>query len=327
MKIIFAGTSISAVAILDTLYNSGHDIILTLTKPDLPSGRGMKLNFSPVKKYALKHSIKIIQPISLKLNGKYHNMANEVHNLLNKIKFDIMIVVAYGLILPYSILKIPYYGCINIHYSLLPRWRGPAPVPRAIEAGDISTGVTIIKMDSGIDTGPIISQDSIKILPEDTSLTLQNKLEKLSKILIINTIQKIEHDMTRLFLKPQSNIGANYAPLIKKNEAVLDWSLSAKTLMRKINAFNPFPGAITHYISYKNKKKNILKIWKAHALSIKSTEKPGTILSVNFHNGILVACGKNVIKLLELQKVNKKKISAIEFINGFIKDIEFFVSS
>ncbi|WP_433589247.1 methionyl-tRNA formyltransferase [Candidatus Profftella armatura] len=325
MKIIFAGTSISAAAILDTLYNSEHNIVLILTKPDLHSGRGMKLNFSPVKKYALKHSIKIIQPISLKLNGKYHKIANETHKLLNKIEFDIMIVMGYGLILPYNILKIPYYGCINIHYSLLPRWRGPAPVPRAIEAGDIFTGVTIIKMDSGIDTGPIISQNSIRILPEDTSLTLQNKLEKLSKILIIDTIKKIEYDMTKLFFKPQSNIGESYAPLIKKNEAVLDWSLSAKTIMRKINAFNPFPGAKTYYISYQNKKK-FLKIWKAHALSIESTKKPGTILNINFHNGILVVCGKNVIKLLELQKNNKKKISATEFINGCIKNIKYFIS-
>ncbi len=311
MRVIFAGTSNYAVSALSSILEAGYEIPLVLTQPDRAAGRGMKLKESDVKKYSLKKGLKILQPRSLNLKGKFPEIARSAIETLKSTKHDLMIVAAYGLILPSSVIKIPKYGCINIHASLLPRWRGAAPIHRAIEAGDEKTGITIMQMDEGLDTGPILMSESIDILFNDTTESLLIKLSKLGAELILDVLKKIEFG--RINSQPQSSYGITYAKKIKKEESILNFNLPAKVLLRKINAFNPYPGS---QFIFEN---NIIKVWSAKIFHAEG--EPGKIINIS-ELGPIFACGKNSLIFTVLQKPGGKKLQAKNFINGFKFDIK-----
>jgi methionyl-tRNA formyltransferase len=309
MKIIFAGTPPFAAAALETLHQTGFEIALVLTQPDRPAGRGMQLQPSAVKHYALQHNLPLFQPNSLRLNGKYYQEAEQAHTLLRATEHNLMVVAAYGLILPQSILDIPPLGCLNIHASLLPRWRGAAPIHRAIEAGDSETGITIMQMEAGLDTGPMLAMQRLPILPDDTSTSLHDKLAKMGADLIVQTLFKLAHQ--QLEAVPQPEDGVTYANKILKDEAALDFTLPALTLDRKIRAFNPFPGALTHFNGVP------IKIWRAELIPTTSGLPPGSLVAANAHDGVIVVCGDGLLRLHELQKPGGKHLPAIEFLKGF----------
>jgi len=309
MKIIFAGTPEFAAVALEALYAAGHEITLVLTQPDRPAGRGMQLQASPVKQCALKHGTPVAQPVSLRLNGKYPEVAQEAHALLQSTPHDVMVVAAYGLILPRSVLDIPRYGCINIHGSLLPRWRGAAPIHRAIEAGDTETGITIMQMEEGLDTGPMMLIESLPISAEDTTGSLHDKLAALGGRMIVEAMEKLERGA--LPATPQPEEGANYAAKIAKEEAALDFSRGAEQLARRIRAFNPFPGATGRFGD------TVVKLWQARPVTVAQHGEPGQVLSADAQGGIVVACGEGALLLTELQKPGGKRLPAAEFLKGF----------
>lgn len=309
MKIIYAGTPEFAAIALETLYAAGHEITLVLTQPDRPAGRGMQLHASPVKQCAIAHGTPVAQPVSLRLDGKYPDVAREAHELLRNTPHDIMIVAAYGLILPRSVLDIPRLGCLNIHGSLLPRWRGAAPIHRAIEAGDSETGITIMQMEEGLDTGPMLLMEALPIADTDTTGSLHDKLAALGAKMIVDAVQKLEQG--ELPATPQPDEGANYAAKISKEEAALDFTQSADGLARKIRAFNPFPGASAQFGGV------TVKLWQAQVIDEKTAAAPGSILAANAHDGIKVACGAGVLHITELQKPGGKRLPAAEFLKGF----------
>ena len=306
MKVIFAGTPEFAAIALARLHESGFEIPLVLTQPDRPAGRGMQLQPSPVKSYALKHGMPVAQPVSLRLDGKYPEQAAAAHAQLKATEHEVMVVAAYGLILPASILSIPPMGCLNIHASLLPRWRGAAPIHRAIEAGDSETGITIMQMDEGLDTGPMLLTRSERINATDTTGSLHDRLAALGGELIVDALKKLQQG--GLLAQAQPTDGMTYAAKISKQEADLDFRLPAETLLRRIHAFNPFPGAVVHL------HETAVKIWQASSVEAKG--KPGEILSVT-SEGVVVACGSGALKLLELQKPGGKRLAAAQFIQGF----------
>lgn len=309
MKIIFAGTPEFAAVALEALHEAGFAIPLILTQPDRPAGRGMQLQASPVKQFALAHGISVAQPVSLRLDGKYPDVAKEAHDLLRATPHDVMVVAAYGLILPRSVLDIPKYGCINIHASLLPRWRGAAPIHRAIEAGDAETGVTIMQMEEGLDTGPMLSMQRLPIMPDETTGSLHDKLAALGGKMIVDALRKLEQG--NLSAIPQPDEGANYAAKIAKEEAALDFSCPAQSLARKIRAFNPFPGASASFNGV------AIKLWRAEAITSSSDAAPGQVLAASAQDGVIVACGDGALRLTELQKPGGKKLPAAEFLKGF----------
>jgi len=306
MKVIFAGTPEFAAIALARLHEAGFEIPLVLTQPDRPAGRGMQLQPSPVKSYALKHGMPVAQPVSLRLDGKYPEQAAAAHAQLKATEHEVMVVAAYGLILPASILSIPPMGCLNIHASLLPRWRGAAPIHRAIEAGDSETGITIMQMDEGLDTGPMLLTRSERINATDTTGSLHDRLAALGGELIVDALKKLQQG--GLLAQAQPTDGMTYAAKISKQEADLDFRLPAETLLRRIHAFNPFPGAVVHL------HETAVKIWQASSVEAKG--KPGEILSVT-SEGVVVACGSGALKLLELQKPGGKRLAAAQFIQGF----------
>ncbi|HZW13689.1 MAG TPA: methionyl-tRNA formyltransferase [Noviherbaspirillum sp.] len=309
MKIIFAGTPEFAAVALKALHGAGFDIPLVLTQPDRPAGRGMQLQASPVKQYALLHGIPVAQPVSLRLDGKYPDVAKEAHALLKNTDHDVMVVAAYGLILPRSVLDIPKYGCINIHASLLPRWRGAAPIHRAIEAGDAETGVTIMQMEEGLDTGPMLSMERLPIEADDTTGSLHDKLAELGGRMIVDALRKLENGT--LTAVPQPGAGVTYAAKIAKEEAALDFSQPAEVLLRKIRAFNPFPGA-TGLVNDVP-----VKLWRAELVQQATSAAPGEVLAANAQDAVLVACGQGVLRIRELQKPGGKRLPAAEFLKGF----------
>lgn len=309
MKIIFAGTPEFAAVALEALHEAGFAIPLVLTQPDRPAGRGMQLQASPVKQFALAHDMQVAQPVSLRLDGKYPDVAKEAHDLLRATPHDVMVVAAYGLILPRSVLDIPKYGCINIHASLLPRWRGAAPIHRAIEAGDAETGVTIMQMEEGLDTGPMLLTERLSIAPDETTGSLHDKLAALGGKMIVEALRKLEQG--NLPAIPQPDEGANYAAKIAKEEAALDFSYPAQSLARKIRAFNPFPGASASFNGV------TVKLWRAEAVASSSNAAPGQVLAASAQDGVLVACGDGALRLTELQKPGGKKLPAAEFLKGF----------
>ncbi len=313
MKIIYAGTPEFAAVALEALYAAGHDITLVLTQPDRPSGRGMQLHASPVKQCALAHGTPVAQPVSLRLDGKYPDVAREAHALLRNTPHDLMIVAAYGLILPRSVLDIPRLGCINIHGSLLPRWRGAAPIHRAIEAGDSETGITIMQMEEGLDTGPMLLIESLPIAADDTTASLHDKLAALGGKMIVDAVHKLE--LGELPATPQPDEGANYAAKVGKEEAALDFTQPAEVLARKIRAFNPFPGASAQFPTSAGDV--TVKLWQAQALTEKTAAAPGSILAANAHDGVKVVCGDGVLHITELQKPGGKRLPVAEFLKGF----------
>jgi len=306
MKVIFAGTPEFAAIALARLHEAGFEIPLVLTQPDRPAGRGMQLQPSPVKSYALKHGMPVAQPVSLRLDGKYPEQAAAAHAQLKATEHEVMVVAAYGLILPASILSIPPMGCLNIHASLLPRWRGAAPIHRAIEAGDSETGITIMQMDEGLDTGPMLLTRSERINATDTTGSLHDRLAALGGELIVDALKKLQQG--GLLAQAQPTDGMTYAAKISKQEADLDFRLPAETLLRRIHAFNPFPGAVVHL------HETAVKIWQASSVEAKG--RPGEILSVT-SEGVVVACGSGALKLLELQKPGGKRLASAQFIQGF----------
>lgn len=309
MKIVFAGTPEFAGTALDSLIHAGHQIKLVLTQPDRPAGRGMKLQPSAVKKLAVSHDIPVEQPVSLRLDGKHAEEAERVYELIGQLEPDVMVVVAYGLILPRAFLDLPRYGCLNIHASLLPRWRGAAPIQRAIEAGDRQTGISVMQMEEGLDTGPVLLSESIHIDNHIDASELHDRLASLGGRLILTALQKMEEKSLHPVVQDEN--AAVYATKIRKEEAILDFNLPATEITNKIRAFNPFPGCTAKYGDI------LLKIWKAETYDRPSGDvKPGRILSAD-ENGIIVACGKGSIRILELQKPGAKRLPVSEFIKGF----------
>ncbi len=308
MRVIFAGTPEFAATALQAIHAAGFEVPLVLTQPDRPAGRGMQLNASAVKQFALQHGIPVAQPQSLRLDGKYPDIAKEAHNLLISTPHDVMVVAAYGLILPLSVLTIPRLGCLNIHGSLLPRWRGAAPIHRAIEAGDTETGITIMQMEEGLDTGPMLLKQSIAIKDTDTTGTLHDKLAAMGGEMIVAALQQLK--LGQLPATVQSEAGVNYASKISKEEAALDFNLPAEVLARKIRAFNPFPGTHAQYAE------TTIKIWGAKLFETTGNHKPGQILSANAEQGVIVACGQGSLSLTELQKPGGKRLAVADFLQG-----------
>ncbi|AEV25223.1 methionyl-tRNA formyltransferase [Azospira oryzae PS] len=294
MKIVFAGTPEFAARALAALYEAGHDIPLVLTQPDRPAGRGMTLQASPVKQLALSRGSEVFQPLTLK-----DEAAQEKLRLLAP---DVMVVAAYGLILPQAVLDIPRHGCLNIHASLLPRWRGAAPIHRAILAGDAESGVCIMQMEAGLDTGPVLLSASTAITAQDTSQTLHDKLAVQGAQLIVSALQRLP-----LPAVAQPEAGVTYAAKLDKSEAPLDWRRPAAELDRQIRAFTPFPGTTAVLDGAP------LKVWAA--LPRSESGVPGTVLAADKH-GILVACGSGSLLLTELQKAGGKRLPVAQFLAG-----------
>ena len=269
----------------------------------------MKLQPSAVKKTALEYGIPLEQPVSLKINGKYAKEAQRVYDKIRQIAPDVMVVVAYGLILPKEFLDIPKYGCLNIHASLLPRWRGAAPIQRSIEAGDNETGISIMQMEEGLDTGPVLLQESIAIGNNINSSQLHDQLAALGGKMIVSALAQLD----TLTPVPQDETGAIYAAKILKEESTLDFTLDAAAIVNKIRAFNPFPGCGALYNDVP------VKIWKAELVETHSGEQAGKVLSAS-ENGIVVACGKGSVNILELQKPGARRLPVAEFIKGFSFD-------
>jgi methionyl-tRNA formyltransferase len=308
MKIIFAGTPEFAATALAALHAAGFEIPLVLTQPDRPAGRGMQLQASAVKQFAQAHGIAVAQPVSLRLDGKHPDVAAEAHALLRTTPHDVMVVAAYGLILPQSVLDIPPRGCINIHASLLPRWRGAAPIHRAIEAGDSETGITIMQMDAGLDTGPMLSMQSLPIAAQDTTASLHDRLAALGGTMIVDTLRRLEQGP--LPATPQPQDGVSYAAKIAKEEAALDFTQTAEHLARKIRAFNPFPGAAARFDG------TAVKFWCAEPVAAGAWQ-PGQVIAANAQDGVVVACAEGALRISELQKPGGKRLPSAEFLKGF----------
>ena len=310
MRLIFAGTPEFARVALALLHASGHEIALVLTQPDRPAGRGLKLQPSAVKQYALDHGLTLAQPRSLRLDGKYPEDALDARVLLALAQADAMVVAAYGLILPQWVLDLSPLGCFNIHASLLPRWRGAAPIHRAIEAGDAQTGVTIMQMDAGLDTGAMLLAQAIPIEASDTTGSLHDRLAELGGRLMVQALDLAAQARLQPVAQPEA--GVSYAHKIEKHEAAIDWTQSAALITQRIRAFNPFPGASAVLNG------ETLKIWLAEL----SAEKPsiatefGTIVAVA-PVGIAVAAHHSIVNITQLQRPGGKRLGVAEFLRGF----------
>jgi len=317
MRVGFAGTPEFARVALEALQAAGHEIVLVLTQPDRPAGRGMKLQASPVKQFALTHGWPVAQPRSLRLDGKYPDEAETGRAAIVAADMDVLVVAAYGLILPQWVLDAPRRGCLNIHASLLPRWRGAAPIHRAIESGDAETGVTIMQMDAGLDTGDMLLRESIAI-GDDTTARLHDRLAALGGRMIVEAL--VQADAGALQRTPQPVEGVTYAHKVEKHEAQIDWTQDAATLVRRVRAFDPFPGASSALGN------ETVKLWAAHRQTPGTTVEapvagvggaaPGTVLAVG-PAGIYVATGGGVIALTQLQRAGGKRLAVADFLRGF----------
>ncbi|WP_270174519.1 methionyl-tRNA formyltransferase [Diaphorobacter sp. ED-3] len=311
MRVIFAGTPEFARVALERLLAAGFTVPLVLTQPDRPAGRGMKLQASPVKQCALQHGIAVAQPLSLRLDGKYPEDAAAAKASIEAAQADVMVVAAYGLILPQWVLNTPRLGCLNIHASLLPRWRGAAPIHRAIEAGDAETGVTIMQMDAGLDTGDMLLLEKTAISPADTTATLHDRLAQLGGRLIVEALEMAA--CGGLKPTPQPAEGVTYAHKIDKAESTIDWNQPAEVIARRVRAFDPFPGAATTLGA------DAIKVWSCKIDSCSRTLDAacGQILSIDA-DGICVACGAgSLLRLTVLQRAGGKRLPAADFLRGF----------
>jgi methionyl-tRNA formyltransferase len=307
MRIAFAGTPEFARIALEAVAAAGFDIVLVLTQPDRPAGRGMKLQASPVKQFAASHGWPVTQPRSLRLDGKYPEDAAAARAVLLDAKADVMVVAAYGLILPQWVLDMPRLGCLNIHASLLPRWRGAAPIHRAIEAGDAQAGVTIMQMDAGLDTGDMLLSESLAIGEESTA-QLHDRLAALGGRLIVDALKQAEAGA--LQAKPQPAEGVNYAHKVEKHEAQVDWTQDAAAIVRRIRAFDPFPGASSVLDG------ETIKLWAARVQPGVPADAAGTVLAAGAP-GIAVAARDAVVVITELQRPGGKRLAAADFLRGF----------
>jgi methionyl-tRNA formyltransferase len=297
LKIIFAGTPDFAATHLQALIRQ-HDIVAVYTQPDRPAGRGKKLTVSPVKLLAAQNNLDVYQPQSLK--------DAEQQAILARLQADIMVVVAYGLILPQVILDTPRFGCINVHGSILPRWRGAAPIQRAVEAGDNETGITIMQMDAGLDTGAMLTITRCTVEADETSGSLYNKLAALGGPALLGTLDKIKAGTA--VATAQDNDQSTYAKKIDKIEALINWSESAAIIDRRIRAFNPFPAAYTEIGGQR------VKIWGAQ-VAPEQQASPGQILAAD-NNGLLVACGQGCLLLTEIQLAGKSRMPVSEILRS-----------
>lgn len=308
MKVTFAGTPEFAATALRALLSAGFEVPLVLTQPDRPAGRGLKLQASPVKQVALDHGLAVAQPRGLKLDGRWTDDAAAARETLQAAQADVMVVAAYGLILPAWVLNMPAKGCLNIHASLLPRWRGAAPIHRAVQAGDEHSGVTIMQMDEGLDTGAVLLMQPLDLALRETTATLHDKLAALGARLMVQALELAA--CGGLVPKPQPQEGVCYAHKIDKAEAPMDWQREAPSLERCIRAFDPFPGATCRFGN------EVLKVWKAQALAQPPQHlqgaglaAAGTVLSVRAQ-GVEVACGSGRLLLEELQRPGGRRQGA-----------------
>ncbi len=302
LRIIFAGTPDFAASALLALIKSDHEIVAVYTQPDRPAGRGRKLRASPVKELALEHDIPVLQPENLK--------QLETQNTLRDFNADVMVVAAYGLILPQTVLDMPRLGCLNIHASLLPRWRGAAPIQRAIAAGDKESGITIMQMNAGLDTGDILSLRPCPINDTDTGGDLHDRLAEIGASAILKTLTELE----KITPVKQDDSLACYAHKLDKKEAIINWQDSVEHIERLIRAFNPWPVAFT----YLNDKP--LRIWQAQALTENSDQTAGTVIRCD-KTGIDISCGEGVLRLLKLQPSGSKAMDVAAFMNGHAKQL------
>ncbi len=299
MDVVYAGTPEFAVPTLNALLDAGHRIPVVLTQPDRPAGRGRKLRSSPVKRVAIERGLQVEQPLSLREAG--------AQELLRQIAADVVVVVAYGLLLPKAVLGIPRLGCLNVHASLLPRWRGAAPIHRAILAGDRETGVSIMLMDSGLDTGPVLATARCRIEPGMTTGNLHDRLATLGAKLLVHALA--DYASGRIVPVSQPTQGVSYADKVDKREAVLDWTQPCRAVERQILGLNPWPVAQTRW------RGQTLRVWRGHELAARLTLEPGQVLDEG-PDGIDVTCGDGAIRITELQLPGKRPMTASEFLNG-----------
>lgn len=298
LSIVFAGTPAFAVPALEALCQSHHRVRAVYTQPDRPAGRGQQLTMSPVKQVALAHALPVEQPVTLR--------EAEALSQLRAWQADVMVVVAYGLLLPADALAAPRLGCLNIHASLLPRWRGAAPIQRAIQAGDTETGVCIMQMEQGLDTGPVLLERRIPIEPQDTAQSLHDRLAQLGAAALLEALAGVADGS----LRAQSQADAvTYAAKLTKDEARIDWGQSAVTIDRQVRAFNPWPVAETRYRGQQ------LRVWEAAPLATQSDAAPGTVVAIH-RDGIDVATGAGTLRLLRVQAAGRKAVAAAEFARG-----------
>lgn len=316
LRIIFAGTPEFARVALAALHAAGHTIALVMSQPDRPAGRGMKLQASAVKQFALEHGIPVSQPRSLRLDGKFPEDAVAARQAMTDAQADVMVVAAYGLILPQWVLDDmaaahddgrPRWGCLNIHGSLLPRWRGAAPIHRAIEVGDAQTGVTIMQMDAGLDTGDMLLKEALAIAADDTTAVLHDKVAALGAKMVVQAMELAVQGA--LLPQKQPDDGVTYAHKIEKEEAPIRWSDDAAQIVRRVHAFNPFPGA-TALLNGET-----LKVWAAKAGGEPTTLAPGCVVAVT-PEGIAVAARNSTVVLTELQRPGGKRLAVSDFLRG-----------
>lgn len=312
LSVIFAGTPEFAAEALAQILAAGHTVPLVLTQPDRPAGRGMRLQASAVKQLALQHNIPVVQPLSLRLDGKYPDEAAvaqaAIAEAIAKHQADVMVVAAYGLILPQWALDAPRLGCLNIHASLLPRWRGAAPIHRAVEAGDAQTGVVIMQMDAGLDTGDMLLTDVLDIGADDTTASLHDRLADMGGALVVRALADAQAGKLKPVKQPES--GICYAHKIDKAEAAVDWLQSADVIGRRVRAFNPFPAVSAQMGA------DVIKLWCASVEHTEHGKAAGTVLSADEH-GVRVACGQGVLCVTELQRAGGKRLNAADFVRGF----------
>ncbi len=310
MRVIFAGTPEFARIALERLHAAGFEIPLVLTQPDRPAGRGMKLQASSVKQWAVDKGIEVTQPRSLRLDGKYPEDAVAAREAIEAAHADVMVVAAYGLILPLWVLETPRLGCLNIHASLLPRWRGAAPIHRAIEAGDQETGVTIMQMDAGLDTGDMLLTERIRIAAQDSTESLHDKLAGLGGRLVVEALEMAACGGLRPVKQPDD--GITYAHKIEKHEAAVDWSHDAATIERRIRALTPFPGAFGQMGDEAIKFREAMVIEGA----LPSGAVAGQVLAAN-ESGVDIATAHGVLRVTRLQKSGGKALPVGDFLRGF----------
>lgn len=304
LKIIFAGTPEFAVPTLQMLLQSEHDVVAVYTQPDRPAGRGQHLHASPVKQLAQQHNIPIFQPKTLR--------DNETQHVMRALKADIMVVVAYGLLLPEPVLTMMPLGCVNVHPSLLPRWRGAAPIPRAIEAGDVETGITIMQLDKGMDTGPILKQMHYRYQGDESSQMMHDLFSTQGASLLIETLALLEKK--QIEPQKQNDALATHAAKIDKSEAEIQWQLPATIIHNKIRAWNAWPVAHTLFLG------ETLRIWRSMVVNEKTNAIPGTVIRAD-KNALHIATGEGVLAIADLQLPGKKIITANDFIHGHNRNL------
>ena len=306
MRVAFAGTPEFARVALARIVAAGFEVPLVLTQPDRPSGRGMKLVASPVKAFALEHGIAVAQPQGLRLDGKYGSDARTAQQVLATAAPDVIVVAAYGLILPPWLLALPRFGCLNIHASLLPRWRGAAPIQRAIEAGDRTTGVTIMQMDAGLDTGPMLLVEAIAIGADESAGALQTRLAALGGELIVRALGALGEGALKA--TPQPDEGVTYAAKMTKSEATIDWRTPAAAIERRLRAFDPAPGARSVLAG------EAITCWRGAVRA--GSGAPGTIVAVE-RDALVVACGQDLLAITELQRPSARRMPAAALLRGW----------